>query len=101
MSDGVCVCVPMPTAPFRGAGGGSTDTHTHTQTPRSEFIFALRAIGPGPDEALRVRKLLKELGRKHGLRVTFPDPATAGNKRPDLDAASEARGVIHRSPGNG
>lgn len=36
------------------------------------FTFSLTAVGDGPDEAVRVRRMLKALARRHGLRVTWP-----------------------------
>jgi len=37
------------------------------------FIFALKAVEPGTPEACRVRLLLKELGRKYKLMVSWPE----------------------------
>jgi hypothetical protein len=39
------------------------------------FIFQVSAVGDGTPEAVRVRRLLKALGRVYGLRVEWPTEA--------------------------
>lgn len=46
------------------------------QVDQPQFVFALRSIRPGTPEECRVKRFLKELGRKHKLRVSWPEPDT-------------------------
>ena len=48
----------------------------------ADFTFSLRAVGAGPPTEVRVKRLLKELGRKHRLKVRWPEPITAPKPPP-------------------
>ena len=75
-----------PTAVKQGIAAAAPDKP-------AAFVFALCAVGDGPEERIRVKRLLKRLGRQHGLRVKWPEPPADAPAAQPTPAAAIVEGT--------
>ncbi len=63
------------------------------QMTRHEFTFAVRTVGPGPPTEVRVRRFLKQIARRHGLKVHWPEQRMPATRRKDGNPTHVAGGT--------